>query len=289
MHMVFSCWLALLVVLIGQCIAYDVLVHQAPARLAADLLWYVQNWGLWLVVTPFLYDVYYKRARAGTISLKDFVPAALLCCGLLLALEFLVQSLLDPTLNIVTYTLYFLPRYSLAILVLTLAWLWRNKTLVANCWQTQRQSMAPTLTLVPPVKVELADSIPNCQTQNPPAGLVAFKGRDKAFVYLADIEGVVAARNYLDIYCSHGEYIVRDTMKNMEALLTGQNFVRTHRSALVRLSAVRRFKRLASGNGVAILMSNTEIPVNKNFMSALGKGDIFMGKAAIATLDRQVG
>lgn len=269
---VLGCWLMLSIFLIGQCIVSDIFVHQAPARLAADLLWYLQNWGIWLIITPLLYDFYYKRARVGGISLKQFVPGALFFYTLSVALELLIQRLLSPNLQLMTYILYFAPRYSLAILVFTLVWLWRNKTLVASCWQAEQRQTKPSVALPEPILAP--------QTQ-PLSYIVAFKGRDKAFIRLVDIDGVVAARNYLDIYCPQGEYVVRDTLKNMEALLAGQGFVRTHRSTLVRLSAVHRFKRLASGNGLAILGCNTEIPVNKNFMSALGKSEVYMDKAPL--------
>lgn len=265
LDMVFGCWLVLSVFLIGQCIVHDVFIDQSSARLLADLFWYVQNWGIWLLITPLLYGFYYQRAYAGAISIKQFAPGALLFYAVSVTLEFLIQNLLNPNLNPVTYALYFVPRYGLAILVFTLVWLWRNKTLVAKCWQVQRLSTTTDTALATPAPAHAPTN---------PASIMAFKGRDKAPILLKDIEAVVAARNYLDIYCPQGEYIVRDTMKNMEVLLAGQDFVRTHRSALVRLSAVRRFKRLASGNGLAILGNSTEIPVNKSFMSALGKGDV---------------
>lgn len=287
LNMVLCCWLAMLVTVTGQCIVFDVFVIKSPAQVLANLIWFAHSWGVWLLLTPLLYDYYYKQARTGTISLKSFLPAAVVCYALLLILEWLIKTVAEPDLTIVNFLLYFVPRYFIAMLVVTLVWMWRNKTLVANCWQAQKQPVAssnthPDLHSEASSKASVLHLTPNTtteasfdrQTDAHLNGIVAYKGRDKAFIRLADIEGVIAARNYLDIYCKQGEYIVRETMKNMEALLAGQDFVRTHRSALVRLSAVSRFKRLPSGSGLALLSNQREIPVNKNFMSSLSKGDL---------------
>lgn len=290
LNMVFCCWLAMLVTVTGQCIVFDIFVIKSPAQVLANLIWFAHSWGVWLLFTPLLYDYYYKHARTGTISLKGFLPAAVVCYALLLILEWFIKTVAEPDLKIVNFLLYFVPRYFIAMLVVTLVWMWRNKTLVANCWQAQKQPASPINTLLeslpetlpkasvlhlaPNTPIEASLELETEFTRAPMDGIVAYKGRDKAFISLADIEGVIAARNYLDIYCKQGEYIVRETMKNMETLLAGQDFVRTHRSALVRLSAVSRFKRLPSGSGLALLSNQREIPVNKNFMSSLSKGDL---------------
>lgn len=298
LNMVFCCWLAMLVTVTGQCIVFDVFVIKSPAQVLANLIWFAHSWGVWLVFTPLLFDYYYRHARSGTISLKSFLPAAAVCYALLLILEWFIKTVAEPDIKIVNFLLYFVPRYFIAILVVTLVWMWRNKTLVANCWQAQKQAVvsnnthpelhsdalgkASVLHLAPKTTTEASFVR---QTDVPLDGIVAYKGRDKVFIRLADIEGVIAARNYLDIYCKQGEYIVRETMKNMEALLAGQDFVRTHRSALVRLSAVNRFKRLPSGSGLAILSNQREIPVNKNFMASLAKENVL--KMPLTNRERQ--
>lgn len=267
---VLASWFALLVLLLGQCMAYEAFVNQSTMRWAPDLFWYIEDWGLWLVAAPLVFGHYYRNATSGAISLKQFLPVAVLSCLVLLALEYLLKLILKSPLSGIAFLLYFAPRYALAMLVLTLIWIWRNKTLVASCWQSSQQVSAATE--ISP-KTSPADPIcVNVQaSKEMPKGLVAYKGRDKVFIHLQDIQGVIAARNYLDIYCPQGEFIVRDTMKNMESSLSSGDFVRTHRSALVRLSAVQRFKKLAYGNGVAVLENGMEIPVSKSFMSSLNQ------------------
>lgn len=80
---------------------------------------------------------------------------------------------------------------------------------------------------------------------------------------IADILYIEAERNYSRIVTTKNEYLISVTLKTIEEKLSGQIFMRIHRSWLVNLSHVE-----AVGEDF-VMIANREIPLSENL-----KGDL---------------
>jgi two-component system LytT family response regulator len=62
------------------------------------------------------------------------------------------------------------------------------------------------------------------------------------FVQLADVECAVAEGNYVALYAGGRQHLVRETMKSFEESVGPDEFVRIHRSVIVRIDAIARLE-----------------------------------------------
>jgi two-component system LytT family response regulator len=86
-------------------------------------------------------------------------------------------------------------------------------------------------------------------------------------VDLADVDWVGAADNYVALHCGNREYLVRDTIAQIESRLDPQHFVRIHRSTIVRFDRISELVPDGHGdfevrlkNGAVLAMSRTFRP-----------------------------
>ena len=94
----------------------------------------------------------------------------------------------------------------------------------------------------------------------PSAKLVVKTGDSIKFIPLAKIDWLEAQENYVRVHSHVGEYMVRTTMKHLEANLCNTSLVRCHRSAIVnvdniaqmRFSRQRRELTTTSGDTLAV-------------------------------------
>ena len=82
------------------------------------------------------------------------------------------------------------------------------------------------------------------------------------FVHADDVVYVEAARDYVVLHTADGAHLLRATMGTVERDLGGA-FVRLHRSALARASAVQELRSDGSGGGVAVLDGGVELRVSR--------------------------
>lgn len=95
--------------------------------------------------------------------------------------------------------------------------------------------------------------------------------RDKRgafFLSIADIAWLEAAGNYVRVHATGGSYLVRDTLKELEATLDPERFVRVHRSAVVNLDAVERVEPWKRGEYAIVLRDGTRLVSSRTYGSA---------------------
>jgi two-component system LytT family response regulator len=89
------------------------------------------------------------------------------------------------------------------------------------------------------------------------------------FVRTADVDWVEAAANYVRLHV-HGEcYTLRESMKNMEARLPPELFLRIHRSAIVNIDRIRELQPWFHGEHIAILHDGTKLTVSRVYADRL--------------------
>lgn len=80
-----------------------------------------------------------------------------------------------------------------------------------------------------------------------------------------DVDWVEAADNYVKVHARTGRYMVRETLKQIEATLAPARFARAHRSAIVNLSRVKSLDPLAAGEHVITLTTGTRLTLSRGF------------------------
>lgn len=95
-------------------------------------------------------------------------------------------------------------------------------------------------------------------------------GRQTIRIAHDSIEWIEAEGNYARIHSSDGAHgLVRMTLAAIEAELAGADFIRIHRSALCRRSAIQGYRRKPSGAMLALLTSGAEAPLGRIYAKSL--------------------
>jgi two-component system LytT family response regulator len=82
-------------------------------------------------------------------------------------------------------------------------------------------------------------------------------------LHLNEIDWIEAAGNYTQLWVGTRSYFLRESLQLLEERIQTHGFIRTHRSALVRLEAVRELRRTRGGSLIAILGSGVRVPISR--------------------------
>jgi two-component system LytT family response regulator len=93
--------------------------------------------------------------------------------------------------------------------------------------------------------------------------IVVRKGNAINLIPVTELRYVEAQDDYVMIYHSTGKALKQQTMKFYEDNLPGIDFVRIHRSYIVRVSEIKRIEPYGKDNHVAILHSGDKLPVSR--------------------------
>jgi two-component system, LytTR family, response regulator len=85
------------------------------------------------------------------------------------------------------------------------------------------------------------------------------------FVPVDAILWIEAADKYVELHTSDRTYLARQTIQNLEESLDPKEFVRIHRSTIVRKTAVRGLHPLFRGDYLVRLNNGTELTLSRNF------------------------
>ena len=88
------------------------------------------------------------------------------------------------------------------------------------------------------------------------------------FVPVDDILWIEAANKYAVIHARGGEHLVRQSIQSLEDSLDPSQFVRIHRSVLVRKAAVRGLHPLFHGDYIVKLMSGAQLTLSRTFRAS---------------------
>lgn len=87
---------------------------------------------------------------------------------------------------------------------------------------------------------------------------------------LNDIDWIEAADNYVSVWANGRSYLLREPLRELEMRIGAHGFLRAHRSALVRLGAIRQLSFGDEGEMVAVLASGARVPVSRRRRAAFG-------------------
>jgi len=84
----------------------------------------------------------------------------------------------------------------------------------------------------------------------------------------AAIERIEAERDYMRLHVGQRSYMVHMTITALEQRLDPAEFVRLHRSAIVRRDLIERFQRDRAGSWTAILRNGQAMRIGRSYLAA---------------------
>jgi two-component system LytT family response regulator len=113
-------------------------------------------------------------------------------------------------------------------------------------------------------KKDTAQILDNIQTSSPKNERVVVKTGNKIkIIPLNDIIFLAADDDYVKIHTAEGSFLKNKTMSYFEKLLGDVDFVRVHRSYIVKIDEITRIDPYEKESHLAILKSGEKIPVSK--------------------------
>jgi two-component system LytT family response regulator len=88
------------------------------------------------------------------------------------------------------------------------------------------------------------------------------------FVPVDQILWIEAANKYVVVHTTAGTHIARQTIQSLQGKLDPGQFVRIHRSTVVRKSAVRGLHPLFHGDYIVKLVNGAEVTLSRNFRAS---------------------
>ena len=89
-----------------------------------------------------------------------------------------------------------------------------------------------------------------------------------ASVPVAAIDWIAAERDYVRLHTAHRSFLIRQSIGALAERLDPAQFIRIHRSSLVRADRIVRIRQ-AAGRGAVILSTGAEVAVSRRHMGAL--------------------
>jgi len=94
--------------------------------------------------------------------------------------------------------------------------------------------------------------------------IVVRKGNSINLIPVEEIRYLEAQDDYVMIHHNNGKALKQQTMKACEDSLSRTDFVRIHRSYIVKVEAIKRIEPYGKDNYVAILQSGDKLPVSRS-------------------------
>ncbi|MDB6097869.1 MAG: Two component transcriptional regulator, LytTR family, partial [Gammaproteobacteria bacterium] len=96
--------------------------------------------------------------------------------------------------------------------------------------------------------------------------------RDRARAYFIPIENIdrlSAAGNYVEIYTGDKVHLVREPLAKLAVQLDPGEFIRVHRSHIIKLTAIAELQPLFHGDYELILRNGERLPLSRRYKALL--------------------
>ncbi|HEX3165957.1 MAG TPA: LytTR family DNA-binding domain-containing protein [Chitinophagaceae bacterium] len=84
-------------------------------------------------------------------------------------------------------------------------------------------------------------------------------------ILLADMLYIESARDYVKVFTKDKSYITRQTISSIEAMLSGNEFIRIHKSYIISISKIKSF------TNELVEIANKELPIGKFYRNSFVK------------------
>jgi two-component system LytT family response regulator len=89
------------------------------------------------------------------------------------------------------------------------------------------------------------------------------------FVKSSEISRIEASGNYVVLHIGGREHLVRHTLTNFHSLLSGENFIRVHRSRIVNVDHAREIRSEPDGSHCIVMKDGACLPVSRKYYGKL--------------------
>jgi two-component system, LytTR family, response regulator len=90
-------------------------------------------------------------------------------------------------------------------------------------------------------------------------------GKDVTSVEISNIDWIEAAGDYAQFHVGEKIYLIRESLNTLETMLDRSDFLRIHRSSIVRLDRIVRVSALPNRDGYLTLKSGTSLRVSRSY------------------------
>lgn len=268
LHLSTLAWCSFMLIAICYCSLLYTFVAPAPINLIENALWVVREWALWIIISPLIFKALKRLLHQGKLDAENHLKLAFLVLISIVIYQILITYFIDHN-NVNSVLVSRLPKHIIALLLIILVWHLKFKTInkkpstnsvihdhQQNIFQTNGEHFTQP--------VEQQYPITNIVNS-----LMVNKGADKCVISIDDIEAVSAAGNYVEIFCSHEQYLYRSTLKTFQQECLNDKFIQTHRSNVVNIQAIDRIKIQASGSGIIFLKNGKKLNLSKRYKQKL--------------------
>lgn len=99
--------------------------------------------------------------------------------------------------------------------------------------------------------------------------LIVKSGGRIFFIQTEKIDWIEAADNYVTVHTGEKEYLVRDTMSNMEKKLSPEKFIRVHRSSIVNIEQIKEIQPWFNHEYKILLKDDTKLTLSRKYRENL--------------------
>ncbi|MEJ1097043.1 MULTISPECIES: LytTR family DNA-binding domain-containing protein [unclassified Pseudoxanthomonas] len=96
-------------------------------------------------------------------------------------------------------------------------------------------------------------------------------GARTRLVPVQTIDSLIASANYVEVHCGQERFLTRETLAAVEAKLDPAQFVRIHRSRVIRIGSVRDMELLPSGQYLFRLHNGQKLSGGRSYRDRLRK------------------
>lgn len=238
-------WLLLTVVVSIYCYLHNIFSEGSYTPWFDSFLWSAKAWLVWLVLTPFIF----KETRIENLNLDDlknyFKRWLILACVLMLA-AMLIKMTFDwlfvGAFGINAY--YYLSTEPVVFVVMLFS------SHVVKFHLSVYQVSQPG----------------KCQDEQKSnqSLLLVNRGNAQVFLKISNISWLKACGNYVEIHDGNGQYLLRTTLKEMDAQLNNDSFIRIHRSYIVNKNHVKAVVQDKGMSNVELKMG-VQLPLGKTY------------------------
>ena len=82
-------------------------------------------------------------------------------------------------------------------------------------------------------------------------------------VPVADIDWISAEGDYVELHTARKKHLLREKISSLEAQLDASQFIRIHRSTIIRIQRIRELRPLVNGDHIVILESGQQLALSR--------------------------
>lgn len=269
-------WSCFLLLASLYCLLFTRFVVVTAETYVDSLHWSLLHYGHWLLFTPLIWSVLtWLQSKKWRHRVRGIVLLICSSVGCALAYQlFLISQ--PPSSDWAAAVLLHGPEQLKLCLIVMFGWflLPRSAVTTATAASTAPCGAASTarLSAPAPAPAPASAAMPaSVKPHNVAADdlVLVLTGQGETLIRWRDVEFVSAAANYVELKCGAACYLLRATMMQTEKILPAGEFIRVHRSHIVRIAAIAQIRLQSGGNGIVQLRSGGTLPLSKSYRQQL--------------------